>query len=260
MERGTEDNHLKSSNASDGFGGLRNQSFSNFLLYGFFGVQSPPLSDSSTCHSSSSSSSSSSANDLSLNREPFSDYGEIREKGHDLETIVSPSDNEDGRVFDLRRNRAWASTLLWETGLRQASLPPAAENIRRNRHRSSPEQPSATTVPSPRPPAAPGVVVRDRDITTTFTENLGSRGPKVASPQPYPHLLLEAFFAHDVPRNDRTIVDSAAVDRGPTTTVPASTHDATTLSSSLRDLLWNFNHEKVRVTRKEMNMMTSIDQ
>lgn len=262
-------NQLKAPDS--GLGGFRSQSFSN-LFQGFFGVKHSPASTTDIT-------------DVGLEDKPS--------EGRSLETIISPS-NDDSWILshflhakrekedsNLRRNVTWAGL----GKLDHLRLPDSA-----SADSSTTDVTQTEVVPVPRMQVGDG----ESSLSEPREKSEELAKPKVVVAKNvgkhYERNILSSFLSHDLPhfearRNEQIdqLEHSQHHVNTPVTQAAASvTGEATGLGDNLdgsllpggmtsgdkiyeskqtlRDFLWSFNHEKINVSKKEMNLIASIDQ
>lgn len=256
------------------FGGTRNHSFSN-LFQGFFGVKPTPAS----------------VRDI-----PSSGTTKESEESSNMH-VVSPS-NDDSWILsqlllrkheskddsDLRRNVTWSEFRKLENRLSRNSS--AASSTADLSERTDNKPQSCVNIPLAETSGSDAVSLAV-DRVEEFEKPKGFVG-KVLEQSHHSNAILWPFLAHDVSRDAlkaRTDEHSmertgemechksgnslpAALDSSPRSdlvdhsclpTVVISSEKNQETKHTLRDVLWNFNHEKINVSRKEMNLIASID-
>lgn len=265
-------NQLKAPDSGFG-GGFRSQSFSN-LFQGFFGVKHAPTSATSTT-------------DITA-----SDSEDKPPEGKSLETIVSPS-NDDSWILshflqakrekeydrNMRRNVTWS-------GLGQLDPPHVPDSVS---SASSTTDVTQTEVPRIRvaDDESSGSELREKSDELTKTKVVVAKN---AEHPYYQRKILSSFLAHDLPHSEvrqneqvdelqrsQPQVNTRITQATVSTTVEATgvgdkpdgglllpgampSGDRIESKQTLRDFLWSFNHEKINVSKKEMNLIASIDQ
>lgn len=259
-------NQLKAPDS--GPGGFRSQSFSN-LFQGFFGVKHAPTSTTDIT-------------DVGLEDNPS--------EGRSLETIISPS-NDDSWILshflhakrekendsNLRRNVTWAGL----GKLDHLRLPDSASAAS-----STTDVTQTEVVPFPRMQVGDG----ESSLSEPRGKSEEPGKPKVVVAKNvekhHERNILSSFLSHDLPhyeaRRNEQIDQLEQANTRVTQATASVTDEATGLGDrldgsllpggmtsgekiyeskpTLRDFLWSFNHEKINVSKKEMNLIASIDQ
>lgn len=249
------------------FGETRNHSFSN-LFQGVFGVRPTPTAvrDIPPSGMTKESEESSSMHVVS----PSNDDSWIL--SHLL--LTKHESKDDG---DLRRNVTWSEFRKFENRLSRSS---SAASSRADLSEKAVNKPqSCANIPLAEGSGSDTVSLAENRVEE-FVKPKGFVG-KVMEQSHYSNAILW----HDVPHDAlETIADehslertgeidshergnslhsspsSDLVDHSGLPSVVISSEKNPESKRTLRDILWNFNHEKINVSRKEMNLIASIDQ
>lgn len=256
------------------FGATRNHSVSN-LFQGFFGVKPTPSSvrDIPTSGMTKESEESSSMHVVSPSNDDSWILSHLLLRKHESK--------DDG---DLRRNVTWSEFRKFENPLSRNSS--AASSTADLSERTDNKPQSCVNIPLAEASGSDTVSLAE-DRVGEFEKPKGFVG-KVVQQSHHSNAILWPFLARDVSRDAlKTRTDehsfertgeteshesgnsfpaaldpsprSDLVDRSRLPTVVISSEKNQESKHTLRDVLWNFNHEKINVSRKEMNLIASID-
>lgn len=283
------DNRLKA--ADSAFGSLRSQSFSN-LFQGFFGVKQMPASAAGSVNDISSEGAESGESMPSEGRSldtivsPSNDDSWIL--SHLLHKKMFKEDENN-----LRRNVTWSELRKQETLRQPTSYSLASSSVDISKEHSSPQGLDGIHLEGESDDHIQEASRRGEEHTHA-SGMLSISKPMEHSL--YSKNILSSFLSHDLQHSEmkrrEDVCDleqhgrlesragscaaasvaqelpAALVNAGGDQVEQTLLPPATATSSgqlpdakhSLKDLFWSFNHEKINVSRKEMNMIASIDQ